>query len=252
MKRLVLITLFAVFAFNSFAWNRLGHAVAVAVAQRHLTDDAKKNIAKYIDYDLKQDASWMDDHRKEEHLNYTDHWHSYCVDENFNHDPNASEPKLRYGDTMRALQVAESTLRNKRYEQIPDSLVVMSIRTLIHMVPDMHCPVHVRYSHKQNPRGKIEVNGKKYKGFHHLYDSMPSIIWGKTSADEVAEKIDNASKREIKKIVSGDVYDWVNDIAKKNVVIFDIDHTESHDLVNMQLRNAGYRLAYLLNQYFGK
>ena len=130
MKRLVLIILFAVFAFNSFAWNRLGHAVAVAVAQRHLTDEAKENIAKYIEYDLKQDASWMDDHRKEEHLNYTDHWHSYCVDENFNHDPNASELKLRYGDTVRALQVAESTLRNKRYEQIPDSLVVMSIRTL--------------------------------------------------------------------------------------------------------------------------
>ena len=81
---------------------------------------------------------------------------------------------------------------------------------------------------------------------------MPSIIWGKTSADEVAEKIDNASKREIRKIVSGDVYDWVNDIAKMNVIIFDIEHTESHDLVNSQLRNAGYRLAYLLNQYFGK
>ena len=250
MKKLVLITLLTVFAFNSFAWNRLGHAVAVAVAQRHLTDEAKKNIAKYIEYDLKQDASWMDDHRKEEHLNYTDHWHSYCVDENFNHDPNASESKLRYGDTLRALQVAESTLRNKRYEQIPDSLVVMSIRTLIHMVPDMHCPVHVRYSHKQNPRGKIVVNGKTYKGFHHLYDSMPSIIWGKTTPDEVAEKIDNASKREIRKIISGDIYDWVTDIAKMNVIIFDIDHTESHDLVNTQLRNAGYRLAYLLNLYF--
>jgi hypothetical protein len=37
-----------------------------------------------------------------------------------------------------------------------------------------------------------------------------------------------------------------------NVVIFDIDHTESHDLVNTQLRNAGYRLAYLLNLYFGE
>jgi hypothetical protein len=252
MKRFVLITLFAVFAFNSFAWNKLGHAVAVAVAQRHLTVQAKINIAKYIDYDLKQDASWMDYHRKEAHLNYTDHWHSFCVDENFNHDPNASEQKLRYGDTMRALQVCESTLRNKRYEQIPDSLVIMSIRTLIHMVPDMHCPVHVRYNHLSNPRGNFEVNGKVYKGFHKLYDSMPSIIWENTPADEVAEEIDNASKREIKKIISGDIYDWVTDVARMNAVIFEIDHTQSHDLVNTQLRNAGYRLAYLLNLYFGE
>lgn len=252
MKRLVFIVLLSVFTFNAFAWNRLGHAVAVAVAQRHLTDEAKKNIARYIDYDLKEDASWMDMHRKEEHLNYTDHWHSYCVDENYNHDPNASYQKLRYGDTMRALQVCESTLRNKRYEQIPDSLVIMSIRTLIHMVPDMHCPVHVRYSHKTNPRGKFEINGKTYKGFHKLYDAMPSIIWEKTPADEVAEKIDNASRREIKKVISGDFYDWVTDIARKNVVIFDIRPTDSYDLVNTQLRDAGYRLAYLLNLYFGE
>ena len=64
MKRFVLILLLSVFAINSFAWNRLGHAVAVAVAQRHLTDEAKKNIEKYIAYDLKQDASWMDIHRR--------------------------------------------------------------------------------------------------------------------------------------------------------------------------------------------
>ena len=65
MKRLVFIVLLSVFTFNAFAWNRLGHAVAVAVAQRHLTDEAKKNIARYIDYDLKEDASWMDMHRKD-------------------------------------------------------------------------------------------------------------------------------------------------------------------------------------------
>ena len=252
MKRLVLIALLTVFTINCFAWNRLGHAVVVAVAQRHLTDEAKMNIAKYVEYDLKQDASWMDEHRKEPHLNYTDHWHSYCVDENFNHDPNPSEQKLRYGDTMRALQVCESTLRNDRYTEIPDSLVLMSIRTLIHMVGDMHCPVHVRYNHLKNPTGKFVVNGKTYKGFHKLYDSMPSIIWDKTPADEVASVIDNASKREIRKIVSGNIYDWVGDIAKMNVVIFENEPTESYDLVNTQLRNAGYRLAYLLNLYFGE
>ena len=120
------------------------------------------------------------------------------------------------------------------------------------MVPDMHCPVHVRYNHLRNPRGNFEVNGKVYKGFHKLYDSMPSIIWENTPADEVAEKIDNASKREIKKIISGDIYDWVTDVARMNAVIFEIDHTQSHDLVNTQLRNAGYRLAYLLNLYFGE
>jgi hypothetical protein len=56
MKRFVLITLFAVFAFNSFAWNKLGHAVAVAVAQRHLTDVARMNAVIFeIDHTQSQD-----------------------------------------------------------------------------------------------------------------------------------------------------------------------------------------------------
>ena len=252
MKRLVLVTLFTVFALNALSWNRVGHAVAVAVAQRHLTEETKKNIAKYIDYDLKDDASWMDLHRKDPEISYTHHWHSYYVDENFNHDPNTSSTKLRFGDSVRAMQVCESTLRNNRRVHLTDSAVVMSLRILIHVLPDMHCPVHVRYNHLKNPEGSFNVLGKEYEGFHKVYDSMPSIIWNQIPADEVAATIDTASASEIRQIVDGNIYDWITDIAKKNISIYDIRPTDSFELVNTQLRNAGYRLAYLLNLYFGE
>ena len=57
--------------------------------------------------------------------------------------------------------------------------------------------------------------------------------------------------------------EWANDIAKDNVMVYrwNLPETKilredtveiSKNLVNLQMRNAGYRLAYLLNKYFGK
>ena len=79
----------------------------------------------------------------------------------------------------------------------------------------------------------------------------------------MAEKIDNASRRERKAIVKGDMIEWLNTMIKDNVQIYEWnapyvevlreDTVElSTDLVNKQMRDAGYRLAFLLNTYFGK
>lgn len=57
--------------------------------------------------------------------------------------------------------------------------------------------------------------------------------------------------------------EWANDIVKDNVMVYrwNLPETKilredtveiSKNLVNLQMRNAGYRLAYLLNKYFGK
>ena len=57
MKKLGFIFLLSIASMLELAaWSRLGHEVAVAVAQRHLTEKTKANIAKYIDYDLKEES----------------------------------------------------------------------------------------------------------------------------------------------------------------------------------------------------
>lgn len=59
------------------------------------------------------------------------------------------------------------------------------------------------------------------------------------------------------------MYDWLSEVARDNAIIYEWnphgttvlrdDTVElSEELVNMQLRNAGYRLAFMLNKYFGK
>ena len=90
MKKFLLLaaTASVMFAQSAMAWGRLGHEVVIKVAERHLTEKAKANIAKYMPYDLKTDAVWMDHHRKDKEIAYTTAWHVYNVGADHNYDPN--------------------------------------------------------------------------------------------------------------------------------------------------------------------
>ena len=134
MRRLLLLFVSVIFALQSaMAWGGRGHEIVIAIAQRHLTEKAKQNIAKYIDYDLKKDAVWMDVHRHDKHIAYTNTWHTSFFDKDFNYNPNITK-KMSTGDVFRALNLAEATFRNNGYKQHSDSVVVFHIRSLIHFV----------------------------------------------------------------------------------------------------------------------
>lgn len=259
MKKFLLLaaTASVMFAQSAMAWGRLGHEVVIKVAERHLTEKAKANIAKYMPYDLKTDAVWMDQHRKDKEIAYTTAWHVYNVGADHNYDPN---PRLMKGDVMTGVRTADYNLRN--YKNLTDSAVVMNLRMILHFIGDMHCPTH---SYFPGPRcfWKCTLNGKPQKSFHGVYDNMPKFLYKKTSAEDVAAQIDNLKKGEIKKIQKGTFYDWIKECGDNNCVIYEWNpfNTEelnpntvelSRDLVNVQMRNAGYRLALLLNEYFDK
>ena len=167
-------------------------------------------------------------------------------------------PRLKQGDAILAMKIAEHNLT--KYERLTDSAVVMNLRCLLHFTGDMHCPTH---SYVPGPRchWPCKLNGKKIKSFHYAYDIMPALLHPNKSCVEIATEIDNASKSEIKRIQKGSLDEWVHDIVSKNAIIYEwnphntpvlAENTVelSRELVNLEMRNAGYRLAYLLNRYF--
>lgn len=261
MKKFLLVVLIFIMSLEvASAYGRHGHEIVIAVAQRHLTEKTKENLAKYFSYDLKVDAVWMDTYRRTEPIEFTTNWHTCYFDENMHYDPFYLR-KMETGDLVRALQLADAAVADGRYRNLSDEAVVFAVRMLIHFVGDVHCPTHTVLPSAQNKKPCM-LNGKEYT-YHSVYDKMPSLIWGKTPADEVAAKIDNASRKEIKNIVKGNVIDWLNGMVKGNAQIHEWnkpgvevmrdDTVElSTELVNRQMRDGGYRLAYLLNMYFGK
>lgn len=258
--RRVIIALLATVALSlnsAFAWGKFGHEVVIEIAKRHLTESTKSNIAKYIPYDITNDAVYMDDHRNDKEIGYTTAWHVYNVDEEYKYDMN---PRLYKGDAILAMKVVEHNLT--KLEKLTDSAAVMNIRCLLHFAGDMHCPTH---SYIPGPRchWKCELNGKECKSFHAVYDEMPRLLHPNRSCVEIAAELDTASKREIKQIQRGSLHDWAGNIGEMNSIIYKwnphntpILHENtielSRELVDTQLRNAGYRLAYLLNRYFNK
>ena len=88
MKKLLFIFLVCVLSLEvASAYGRHGHEIVIAVAQRHLTEKTKANIAKYFSYDLKTDAVWMDTYRRTEPIEFTTNWHTCYFDENMRYDP---------------------------------------------------------------------------------------------------------------------------------------------------------------------
>lgn len=261
MKRIILLAFVAMFGVQTAsAWGDLGHDVVVEIAKRHLTEQTKANVAKYLPYDITKDARWMDRNRKRSPWPYSNDWHSYYYDAQFRHDPNM---KIRHGDTMRALDLAERNL--SMYKELPDSAVVYNIRMILHFVGDMHCPAHCKLVGGRDDGPAVYIKGKKFGSFHSLYDTMPNAIYGKDCNPAVlAEQLDTYSKGKIKRSCKGDHHAWAQESMRRTNVIHQwnpngenselLDDTieRSKDLIDTQLRLAGYRLAHLLNRYFGK
>ena len=257
MKRIstIIIALFAVS--TASAWSEFGHKTIVEIAKRHLTERTKQNIAKYMPYDITTEAVWMDEHRHDANIAFAFSWHVYNTDKYRKYDPN---PRLHKGDAIHALKIADYNL--SRYEELSDSTVVMNLRMVLHFAGDMHCPSH---SYVPAPRyvWPCELNGVPYKSFHSFYDVTPNLLHPDMSPMALAALLDNASKGQRKKICRGAHYEWAQDCAKNNCKIFEWNEPLaeklnpntvelSRELVDRQLRNAGYRLAALLNRYFGK
>lgn len=254
MRKIALLLAFVISLESVFAWSGLGHKVIVEIAKAHLTPKAKKNIERYMPYDIVKDASWMDRHRKDKEISYTTYWHTFRYDKkSLKHDLNLT---LRRGDVVHALEVAEYNLA--RYRELTDSAVVMNLRMAIHFVGDMHCPSHaIPY---RTRTAKLMYKGKAI-GFHGFFDKAPSFVHPRESYTEISAEIDDYSKKKYKTITAGTIKDWADDAAKNVHVVWteynkaglEIEITpDLEKLVNTQMRNAGYRLAAFLNRYFGK
>ena len=264
MKKLLIVIALIAVSFSAQAWTRLGHSTVVEIAKRHITDKAKENIAKYMPYDITKDASWMDSNRgKKSPYRFSNSWHSYYYDSKFRHDPNVPN-KVANGDTMRALDLAERNL--SMYEELTDSAVVYNIRIILHMVGDMHCPAHCKLiGGRDDAAPKVNLKGQPMGSFHGFYDSMASHIYGwDIEAAELAAKLDTYSKGQIKKVCKGNHHDWAKECMRRTNLIHQLNPNDgtadlrddtierSKDMIDTQLRLAGYRLAHLLNKYFGK
>lgn len=254
MKRIFLV-LFIMINLSAFGWGGKGHAIIADIADQHLTKKAKREVEKILkNYPMTYHSSWLDEARDFPGFTHTSVWHYGNVDDGYTYE---TMPKSPGGDVVTATIEAVAKLKDK---SLSDSLRRINLYYLIHLVGDMHCPMHAGRT--------IDLGGNKIEIYffgekstlHRLWDDQ--LIEGsrKWSYTEWRENIDNLNKAQQRELMAGTPHEWINVTADAAKMLYEATPAGSKvsyaymsrffPLLEQQLLSGGYHLAYLLNEIF--
>lgn len=255
MKRLIVVCLALLATCNVFGWGQKGHDVVAYIAENHLTPEAAQRVAEVLGgRSLVYYANWMDNASHTPEYAHTSTWHYANVDEGYTYQ---TMPKNENGDVVQAVMQLTEQLKKGGMTAQEESV---ALRMLIHLVGDLHCPMHA--GHKSDLGGnRVEVLyfGKPQK-LHSIWDSAlveSAHNWGYT---EWQREIDRQPRKEDKKLQQGSVEEWFSETVELSKGVYK-DMPEgakiSYDevakyapLIEQQLLKGGLRLARLLEDIY--
>ena len=266
MKRFTLILL-AIMMLNittAYGWGATGHDVVAAIAEQHLTPKAKRKINKLLDgKSIVYYSSWMDNIQNSPYwkngYNKTKTWHYANVDEGFTYQTMTKNPD---GDVVSGLEMLTKEM-TENYKHLTDSMRVDYLKMIVHMVGDLHCPMHAgRLSDRGGNGTKVKWFGQN-TSLHSVWDSKMIDSARKWHYSEWAEQLDRTDRKYKKDIMKGSYEEWFNDTVENAAILYDyveelgdtpnLSYQFVYDfspLLEEQLLNGGYRLAYVLNTIF--
>jgi hypothetical protein len=267
MKKLTFIML-VLLTFNltdASGWGAKGHDIVAAIAEQHLTPKAKRKINRLLDgHSIVYYSSWMDSIQNspywEDGYNKTKTWHYANVDKGFTYETMTKNPD---GDVVTGLKMLTEEM-TENYSNLTDSMRVDYLKMIIHMVGDMHCPMHAgRLSDLGGNRTKV-IWFRNETNLHSLWDSSFIDAARKWSYTEWCEHLDKADRKQRKSITEGSFEDWFVESAEEAAKIYDyiedgkgnvpeLSYQFIYDfspLLEQQLMYGGYRLAEVLNSIF--
>ena len=258
MKRFLTILLLTVScSFSAMAWDNRGHSTIAYIAERHLTPRAKANIESYIGgRSIVYYASWMDVNRTDPPFDITNNWHVDYWTDNERTDANGNPLPPNS-----ATQIKRIVNEMGDFRQLSDSLVNINIKFLVHLVGDMHCPVHINFPTSRPMRVKY---GKQTLKVHGMWDGK--ILDSKhegTSPMQLSKDLDIYPAEVVAKAQSGTIDDWYNEtvvISDKVIEMIPANKQVSYStyfnkaihFAEDRITVAGYRLAAILNSIFDK
>ena len=239
-----------------FGWGGKGHEVIANIAEAHLNSRAKKEVRKLLEgHTPVYYSTWMDEIRSESAYAFTRTWHYANVDEGKFYETMERELK---GDVVTATLLSIEQLKNKNQS---DSVRAKYLKFLIHLVGDMHCPMHAGRATDRGGNDYPVLWKKEKTNLHRLWDDL--IVDGAKNwcGIEWAVYIDiDMDKNQRKAIEAGDPLDWFNETVVLARGIYentpgDQAIPQSYvrkytPVIEEQFLKAGYRLAGLLNEIF--
>ena len=256
MRRLSVVFLAMAIPAMAFAWGAKGHDIVARVAEENLSKRTLRTVEQVLGgHSMVYVANWMDNASHTEEYAYTKTWHYVNVDPNEGSYHNSA--KEAKGDVVVAI---DSIVANLKSGELAPEEERAQLMMLIHLVGDMHCPMHA--GHKSDRGG----NGTKVKYFnsqkklHSVWDSNIIESAHRWSHSEWQEQIDRVGRKQKRAMAQGRPVDWIEECVTLAADVYARSTTGenlSYDyvayyapVIEEQLLKAGVRLATLLEEIY--
>ena len=255
MKRLFVLLVSVVLSVNAFGWGQKGHDVVAYIAECNLAPKAAAKIEKILGgHTPVYYANWLDNASHTKELAYTKTWHYLNIDEGKTFE---TMEKNKQGDVLVAVNEIYAKLKEGNLSQEEEAL---NLKMLIHLVGDMHCPMHLgRKSDRGGNRRQIVWFGRG-NNLHKIWDTNLPEAAHKWSYSEWQRELDRLPKAEKQAIAAGTPEDWARQTHAICVEIYEAapegtkmsyDYVSKYTpVVEQQFLRGGLRLARLLNEIY--
>jgi hypothetical protein len=203
-------------------------------------------------------SNWADFIKSDPNYSYLSPWHYVDLDKKYTY-PELVE-FLKTDTKVDAYTKMNYLIAQLKRQDLSRTEKLLDLRMLIHIVEDVHQPMHVAHSDDKGGNDFKVTWFNKPSNLHSVWDSE-LIGYQELSYTEYTAAIDHATTSEIKEWQKAPISLWLyesNQIAE--VLYTDIQQNDnlsykynfSHiDTLNRQLLKGGIRLAGVLNMIFG-
>lgn len=244
------------FTLSASAWGPKGHDVVASVAENHLSKRALKRIEAVLDGEsMVYVANWLDNASHTPEYAYTKTWHYVNVEPSEgSYAESQREPK---GDVVTAVNAIVERLKSGELTREEERAELMM---LIHLVGDMHCPMHVGHKSDRGGNGTQVTYFGKSKNLHSVWDSDIVESAHRWSYTEWQKQIDRLGRKQCRAIVQGTPNDWIeecvtlaDDVYRNSATGANLSYdyvAQYAPVVELQLLKGGLRLAALLEEIY--
>lgn len=258
LKKYILPVLIVACSFMLISWGVVGHRAIGKIAENHLTPKAKAAVEKLLGTEsLAMVSTYPDEIRSYQQYAYTAPWHYVNVPQGLSYEEFSKALKsTEKPNVYKALLNCVSDLKDpaKTKEE-----KVFALKFLVHLVGDLHQPMHTGRSEDSGGNGiKVKLM-RKESNLHGLWDSG-LIDYAGMTYNELAKSCDNVSAQESKQWQKDDVVKWTYESYELSKQLyeeaaqnpeFDYSYYPKHaDIVKKRIAQAGLRLAGILNEIY--
>jgi hypothetical protein len=259
LNKLLMFGLLLYLPSQSMAWGMLGHRVVAQIADNNLNPKARLALKVILGNEsLAMGSNWADFVKSDKSYDYLYNWHFV----NFSAGLSSADIKgmLKADTTVNAYTKMNFLIRELKKKDLPKAQKIIYIRLLVHIVGDVHQPMHTgRAEDKGGNDIKLTWFGKS-SNLHSVWDTE-LVESQQLSYTEYTQAINFCSAKQKAEWQHAPINAWITEtygmaqniyggvtLGDKLSYRYIYDNLNS---VNNQLLKGGIRLGGLLNQIFG-